>query len=106
MKRRTFKIKLFSPLEYKNKTSVSSDEIKSYFNKNKANFVLPARYNFDFIIFNDPSRADSLANKLYEDAESLDSAAEDFGIEIRKIKAGNLYNQQLFYKTGKIKKDH
>ncbi len=88
--KRTFIIKLFSPLDYKNKISVSDSEVESYFSLNKSKFVLPARYDFDFITFNDPDQADSLANKLYEDAESLDIAAEEFGIEIKKIRSLDL----------------
>jgi hypothetical protein len=83
--KRTFKIKLFSPLDYKNRITVSDEEVEGYFNLNKARFVLPSLYNFDFIIFKDSSRADSLANRLYEESDSLDPVAQEFDIKIEKV---------------------
>ena len=83
--KRDIKIKLYSPIEYKNKVSISNDEAKTFFEKNLDRFVLPARYDLAFLVSTNPDVADDLANRLYEEASSLENVAEEFNLEILNI---------------------
>ena len=83
--KRTFGVKLFSPLSYKKKVTASDAEIKSFFDDNGARFVIPATYDIDFIILEGDDKVDEIGNLLYEENSSLDPVAEKFSLKVQRI---------------------
>ncbi len=83
--KRTFGVKLFSPLSYKKRVTASDAEIKSFFDDNGARFVIPATYDIDFIILEGDDKVDEIGNLLYEENSSLDPVAEKFSLKVQRI---------------------
>ena len=83
--KRTFGVKLFSPLSYKKKVTASDAEIKSFFDDNGPRFVIPATYDIDFIVLEGDDKVDEIGNLLYEENSSLDPVAEKFSLKVQRI---------------------
>ena len=82
---RTFGVKLFSPLSYKNKVKVTNTEVKNFFDDNGSRFVIPATYDIDFIVLEGDDKVDEIGNLLYEENSSLDPVAEKFSLKVQRI---------------------
>ena len=83
--KRTFGVKLFSPLSYKNKVKVMDNEVKNFFDDNRSRFVIPATYDIDFIVLEGDDKVDEIGNLLYEENSSLDPVAEQFNLKVQSI---------------------
>ncbi|MDA9689920.1 SurA N-terminal domain-containing protein, partial [Betaproteobacteria bacterium] len=83
--KRTFGVKLFSPLSYKNKVKVTDTEVKNFFDDNGSRFVIPATYDIDFIVLENDDKIDEIGNLLYEENSSLDPVAEKFNLKVQRI---------------------
>ena len=83
--KRTFGVKLFSPLSYKNKVTVSDAEVKNFFEDNSSRFVIPATYDIDFVVLEGDDKIDEIGNLLYEENSSLDPVAEKFNLKVERI---------------------
>ena len=83
--KRTFGVKLFSPLTYKKRVTVSDAEVKNFFEGNGSRFVIPATYDIDFIVLEGDDKIDEIGNLLYEENSSLDPVAEKFDLKVERI---------------------
>ena len=83
--KRTFGVKLFSPLAYKNKVKVTSKEVKKFFDGNGSRFVIPATYDIDFFVLEGDDKIEEIGSLLYEENSSLDPVAEKFNLKVERI---------------------
>ncbi len=83
--KRTFGVKLFSPLSYKSKVTVSETEVKNFFEDNSSRFVIPATYDIDFIVLEGDDKIEEIGNLLYEENLSLDPVAKKFDLKVERI---------------------
>ena len=83
--KRTFGVKLFSPLTYKKRVTVSDAEVKNFFEGNGSRFVIPATYDIDFIVLEGDDKIEEIGNLLYEENSSLDPVAEKFDLKVERI---------------------
>ncbi len=82
---RTFGVKLFSPLRYKNKVNVSTKEVEEFFSANSSRFVIPPTYDLDFIVLENDDDLEEIGNLLYEENTSLEPVAEKFNLKVQRI---------------------
>jgi peptidyl-prolyl cis-trans isomerase D len=86
--RRAFRIKRFSAAEFSAQVQASEEALKAHYDASVARYQSPETIDVSWVVLEgaSPEKAEQFSNLVYEQSESLEPAAKQFGLTVLQAK--------------------